>query len=394
MSQSQDNLVSQVAVERGILKRTYADGSVVYRAEGAYDSRAKKRLASKTFRGKGALANARAHRAAQASALARGETHATKGKVTVEQAAWCFLEAAHAGTLKNNEGRAYKPATLRQYEIGLRTRVLPSLGARYLGDVTQPDLQAWVDALDGASQTVRNTINPLRAIYRAAAKRGYVVKSAIPTEGLDLPARDEHPRDRVATPDEAPALLAALPRAYDRALFATALYAGLRCGELQALTWADVDFEARLIHVRRSWDASAHQFIAPKTDSAVRAALLPAPLVPHLLAWRNHQGTEPTGLVFGAEMDPGLPFVANTVYKRVRNAWAMQRLEPIGLHECRHTAATWMIYASLNIKEVSKRLGHSSVTITLDRYGHLLPGGELEALGLLDEYLARDHKAA
>jgi integrase len=64
-------------------------------------------------------------------------------------------------------------------------------------------------------------------------------------------------------------------------------------------------------------------------------------------------------------------------------------LNPIGLHECRHTFASLMIAASVNAKALSVYMGHSSVMITYDRYRHLMPGNENEAAGLLDDYLAR-----
>jgi integrase len=64
-------------------------------------------------------------------------------------------------------------------------------------------------------------------------------------------------------------------------------------------------------------------------------------------------------------------------------------VEPITLHECRHTFASLMIAAGVNAKALSTYMGHSSITITLDRYGHLMPGNEDEAAGLLDVYLAR-----
>jgi integrase len=72
--------------------------------------------------------------------------------------------------------------------------------------------------------------------------------------------------------------------------------------------------------------------------------------------------------------------------------WAKARddaLEPIGLHECRHTFASLMIAACVNAKALSTYMGHASVTITFDRYGHLMPGNEAEAAGLLDAYLER-----
>jgi len=62
-------------------------------------------------------------------------------------------------------------------------------------------------------------------------------------------------------------------------------------------------------------------------------------------------------------------------------------LEPIGLHEARHTCASIFIAAGVNAKPISTFLGHSSIQITLDRYGHLMKGSEDEAVGLVDAYL-------
>lgn len=83
------------------------------------------------------------------------------------------------------------------------------------------------------------------------------------------------------------------------------------------------------------------------------------------------------------------PFTPSNVRKRANAAWARAGFEPIGLHECRHTFASLMIAADVNAKALSTYMGHSSVTITLDRYGHLMPGNESEAANRLDAYLAR-----
>ena len=63
-------------------------------------------------------------------------------------------------------------------------------------------------------------------------------------------------------------------------------------------------------------------------------------------------------------------------------------MKSIGLHEARHTFASLMIAANVNIKALSNYMGHAGISITLDRYGHLLPGNEQEAAGLLDQYLS------
>jgi len=70
-------------------------------------------------------------------------------------------------------------------------------------------------------------------------------------------------------------------------------------------------------------------------------------------------------------------------------AWAQAGLAPITLHECRHTFASLMIAAGVNAKALSTYMGHANIAITLDKYGHLMPGNEAEAAGMLDAYLAR-----
>jgi integrase len=83
------------------------------------------------------------------------------------------------------------------------------------------------------------------------------------------------------------------------------------------------------------------------------------------------------------------PFTPSNVRKRANATWTCAGLDPIGLHECRHTFASLMIAAGVNAKALCVYMGHSSVTITYDRYGHLMPGSESESAELLDGYLAR-----
>ncbi len=78
----------------------------------------------------------------------------------------------------------------------------------------------------------------------------------------------------------------------------------------------------------------------------------------------------------------------------LRQLVAVDVLKRITLHECRHTFASLMIAAGVNAKALSTYMGHANIAITLDRYGHLMPGNEEEAASLLDAYLERaDTKA-
>lgn len=84
----------------------------------------------------------------------------------------------------------------------------------------------------------------------------------------------------------------------------------------------------------------------------------------------------------------GTPFHAATIYRRADRAWADAELaERLRLHQARHSYASFMIAAGINAKALSVFMGHSSIKVTFDLYGHLMPGTEAEAAALLDVYL-------
>jgi integrase len=330
------------------------------------------------------LSEARRWRHDAASAAGKGQLRAPTG-LTLTQAAEQWLEGARSGAIRNRSGDAYKASAWRGYELALRLRVLPDLGARRLADITRPDLQALVgraQATGLSPSSIRNTLLPLRAIYRHWGDDVPVN----PTVGVRLPAV-RGKRDRIASPTEAQALLAVLAPA-DRVLFAVAMFAGLRLGELRALRWQDVDLGAGVIRVEQGWDA-LEGVIAPKSAAGTRRVPVVAALRELLIEHRLSTGGE--GLVFGCGERA---FSPNSVRKRARSAWAAAGLEAIGLHDCRHTFASLMIAAGVNAKALSMYLGHSAISITFDRYGHLMPGNEAEAADLLDAYLQRADTAA
>jgi integrase len=219
----------------------------------------------------------------------------------------------------------------------------------------------------------------LKAIYRWAMPRVDGLERN-PTLNLETPAR-RGGRDRIVAPSVAAALLTALSDE-DRPIWAAAMYAGLRRGELQALRWEDVELLDGVIHVRRGWD-EVEGAIAPKTAASARRVPIPQVLAGHLEAAFKRLAGE---FVFGPG---GRPFDPRQLGDRAKAAWTGHHLEGLTLHECRHTYASFMIAAGANAKALSTYMGHSTIAITLDRYGHLMPGNEAEAAGLLDAYLAR-----
>jgi len=254
------------------------------------------------------------------------------------------------------------------------------LGRKRVTEVERRDVQDVVEAMivDGSKpSTIRNAILPLRLIFRRAVERGIIGDN--PTRTLTLPAVGPG-RDRIAAPDEAALLIGDVPEA-DQPIWATAMYAGLRYGELRALLVDDVDLDARLIHVRAGWDPKEGRQ-TPKSTAGVRSVPIIGRLRPHL---ERALSECPSGLVFAVQ--PDVPFQSQSIQDRADKVWKKTGRRRITLHECRHTFASLMIAAGANAKTLQIYLGHSTITTTLDRYGHLFPGAEAEFIALADRFL-------
>jgi integrase len=311
--------------------------------------------------------------------------------ITFGQAAELWLQGARVGSVRTRSGDVYKPSTIRSYEQALRgprdiySGLLGEFGAIRLSELTVDDVQAYADRLLAAGaqpSTVHNQIMPVRAICRWR-RREVAVN---PTVGLVLPAV-RLARVRIVSPAQAEMLLAAL-NPCDRVLWASALYAGLRRGELMGLRWCDVDLAHGLLEVAQAWDPKEHCMVAPKSHAGNRRVPIATALRAYLQPLALTVAPDSPSLVFGTS---GLPFSASSLYERAHRAWRRVGLQPISLHECRHTFASLMIAAGVNAKALSTFMGHANTSITLDRYGHLLPGAEDEAAGLMDAYLRADH---
>jgi integrase len=289
------------------------------------------------------------------------------------------LPSGKRGTIRPQpQKHSFTPSTLHGV-----FRIVPEMGAARVTEVRRSDLQSFVDQLVASGldpSTLQVTLLPLRAIYRRALARCEVAVN--PTSGLEVPAVNRG-RVKIVAPEQARKLLEALPVG-DRALWATALYAGLRRGELMALRWEDLDLAEGVIRVERGWD-DKDGAILPKSREGRRTVPIASELRSYLRELRLRRGVE-GGFVFGAADSP---FRATAVRDRAVKAWEEAELERITLHQARHTFASLMIAAGVNAKALCSYMGHASIQVTYDKYGHLMPGNEAEAAGLLDAYLER-----
>lgn len=150
------------------------------------------------------------------------------------------------------------------------------------------------------------------------------------------------------------------------------------------MRWADVDIPGRVIHVRRGWDDDEGEQ-AGKSQAADRRVPILAVFSPLLAEHKLATGRDGEDLVFGRE--PREPFIPSTVRRRAIDAWKRAKLTSTSLHEARHTFASMMIASGANPKVIQAVMGHATIEMTFDIYGHLMPGGLEEAAAAADAYI-------
>ena len=359
-----------------------------------YVAREKKRI-TKSFRRE---AEAKRWRVDARRAVERGELGgAPRDARTLAEALREFVAGMESGIVRPKGRKRYKPNTIRSYERVSRVYIEGSaVGGMKVAEIRRRDLQDFADDLLGsglAAGTVSNVLNPIQAFYRRALDRDELTYN--PAERIDLPSWGTKRPKRIASAAEAVQLLAAL-HLEDRPIWATAFYAGLRRGELQALRVCDVDFEANVIAVERGWDQE-EGVIEPKSLAGRRTVPLLAILRGYLEGSLETTRRSGEDLLFGRTIEEA--FYASTIDHRAKRAWKVANAasteeadatsfpRPITLHECRHTFASLLIDAGANPKAIQQFMGHSKIQTTFDVYGHLLPGSHDEVRERMDSYL-------
>ncbi len=361
-------------VRDGIEQRCTRNGERRYRAR-VWDARARASLYG-PWGGRDQAVAWRDHTRVRVSA-----GRASAASLRLDQAVELFIRGLDDGGVRSRSGRRYKPSTIRGYRRDL-TVAVGDFGRAGLDEITGPDLQAMVarHTLAGAgASTVRNAVTALRALYRWAVAHGWARSN--PTRDVLLPAPERRER-RVPTLEQAMALVGAAPER-DRPAVALGAYAGLRIGEILALDLAEVDMHAREIRVRRAWDPGAQAMVAPKTATSARTVPMVAPLAGVLGA-----GARSRGLVCPGERDATRPCSDSALRARLTEAWAAAGVEPFGFHDLRHGFASMAIAAGMNPKEIQDAMGHASIQVTFDLYGHLFPGARGRAREALDAWIA------
>jgi integrase len=297
--------------------------------------------------------------------------------------------------------------TAQRYRQLVENQIVPQLGARPLQRLRPLDIEAWHTTLR-TSGRVRGRGNlSARTIGHAHRVLGKALADAVKNEliGRNV-ARLESPPKVTATTDEmvivrdVPALM---ERLQGHALHVPALLGvlcGLRLGEVLALRWCCIDLERKIIQIRETLEQTeAHgiRFKPPKSKAGRRDITLPDQMVEALRGYRRDRLALRMQLGIGRLPDDALLFTDIDGEPRTLNAmsraWS-DFAERIGMpdvtfHSLRHTHASQLIDAGVDIVTISKRLGHAQPDITLRVYAHLFKKDDSKAAAAINAALTR-----
>lgn len=267
-----------------------------------------------------------------------------------------------------------RPKTYAHYESILRVHVLPTFAETPVGSITPADVRRFIAervAGGAAPGTVRSARKVLRLALATAVADGAI--RANPCDGVRVPAS---PRSEMVflTAEQIETLASSIDSRYST-LVRLAAYTGLRAGEICALRVGRVDLTAGRITVAESvTDVTGHglYFSEPKTYER-RSVTLPGFLADELAQHLTTRPGEPDALVFTSP--EGSTLHHKNFYRRHYKPAVAAAGLPAGtrFHDLRHTCAALCIALGAHPKAIQERLGHSSITVTLDRYGHLFP---------------------
>jgi integrase len=292
------------------------------------------------------------------------------------------LGAFFTGSFMRSATARLRPKTQLSYASVAKNHILPNLGGWPLARISRLDVEDWLASLQErgvSAATTGQAHRVLRAVLSAAVRADIISRNV--ASGVRPPRVP--PREmRALTAEEVSRIVAEVPERH-RALVLILAYSGMRVGEAMALRIDNLDLlRGKVTVVESVTEVGSRLVFGPTKSGRNRSVSLPS-IVTEILRARIVDYPPIAGLVFtdshGSVMRE-TNFIRQVWYPAVRRAGIDEPLPRV--HDLRHTAAALAISTGVSAKVIQERLGHSSIVVTMDRYGHLLPG--------LDEKLAND----
>jgi integrase len=295
--------------------------------------------------------------------------------------------------------------TYRQYVSMARVQIIPRLGTIPLQKLSSAHLQRFVSDLVNAglaSSYIHLIYDTLHAALKDALE--WQMIGVDPAHGVKLP-RKAQKEVQTLDPEQAQVLLEAVQGTPLYGMVTLALATGLRRGELLALKWSDIDLDHGTLQVARTdvyINGQGHVQSEPKTRSGKRSLKLASFAVQALHEHHAQQLAQQVAVGPATWQDLNLVFcnahggylAPASLSRRFKQVLAQAELDPIRFHALRHSCATLLLKMRVPGKVVQEILGHSTISIMMDQYGHVLPGMQDEAVAGLDTLLTHGKQKA
>lgn len=300
--------------------------------------------------------------------------------------------------LRTCERNELERSTLKAYRSHVKIHIEPKLGGVLLGELSRSDVRDFMDELlDGGVSLalVKKIMVSLRAILAEAVEREWATRNVASEIKVKRSSRKDAKRVEIPTKSEIRTIIERAPSSH-RAMFITAVFTGMRISELRGLVWASVDFDRKVIRVCQRADEYC-QIGLPKSRAGTREIPMAPTVWAVLHEWQDQAPASEIGLVFPNAVGKVQNYsnIYNRVFKPmlVKEGIVKENGEArFGIHALRHAAASLFIEQGWNPKKIQTLLGHASITMTMDVYGHLFESAEEDAS--MFEKLDRDLMAA
>ena len=292
-----------------------------------------------------------------------------------------------------------RATTYRGYEIVVRRHLIPEIGHIQLAKLTGQDVQRLIN-LKMQSDLSPRMVQYIHAVLHIALGRaqkwGYVVQNV--AELVDVPSVP-HFEPEFLSVEDARALLHAIQGHRLQALFTVALALGLRKGEALGLRWKSVDFDKQQLVVQTNLQfiEGKFQILETKSHAGRRSISLPDVALKALIQHKEQQGIEREaakedwqewGLVFTTSR--GTPFHASNINRMFNQILKKAGMFHLRFHDLRHTCASLLIAQGVHPRMIMEILGHSQISLTMNTYGHIIPGLKGEVADKMQELLGDD----
>ena len=271
-------------------------------------------------------------------------------------------------------------STYQEYEAVLRNHIYPTVGTKAFSKVTKPMIRDLITDKRGEGYepaTIRNMLAPVRQMYNQAIEDGEPVGNPAAKFGKSNRGKQSTVINPLSKEEVSAFLKKTLelkPEFYP--LFLCAVRTGLRRGELISLRAGDIDFEKRLIHVQRNFSRGSIKL--PKSGRT-RLVDMSAQLAKVLAELKRAPNAPVFQTTTGTQLDE------SNLYKSFQAFIKDAGLRRIRFHDLRHTFATQHLQNNISLAYIRDQLGHSSIKVTVDLYGHLLPGNQTANADMLDD---------